>query len=58
VPEDIESAFWEAAKARESIGEAYENLYYTPVLQLNCKMWFCHSQLSYYPVGVKKFTSL
>ena len=34
MPDDIESAFWESAKCRESIGEAYENLYYTPVFSL------------------------
>ena len=40
VEEDIESAFWEAAKIRESIGEAYENLYYTPApWQQSRLMW-------------------
>ena len=29
--DDAESAFWEAAKIRESVGEAFETLYYTPV---------------------------
>lgn len=31
VADDLESAFWAAAKLREKIGEAYECLYYTPV---------------------------
>jgi len=31
IHDDLESAFWESANIRESVGEAYENLYYTPV---------------------------
>ena len=31
IGDDLESAFWESANIRESVGEAYENLYYTPV---------------------------
>ena len=27
----MEAAFWASATIRESIGESYENLYYTPV---------------------------
>ena len=31
IDDDDESAFWQAARIRESVGEAYETLYYTPV---------------------------
>ena len=44
IADDLESAFWESANIRESVGEAYENLYYTPVA---CKFeqLFSFSQL-------------
>lgn len=34
--DDLEAQFWNAAKLRESIGEAFENLYYTPAA---CPNW-------------------
>ena len=31
VGDDPESSFWEHARIREAVGEAYESFYYTPV---------------------------
>ena len=62
MPDDIESAFWESAKCRESIGEAYENLYYTPVFSLISiqdllHVSLCHSQRSYHPLQLLQIWS-